>query len=121
MNRSCRYQAVVLLALAGFISATVVKEELTLTWETGAPNGQPREMIRMNGQFPGPTFVWDEDDDVEDAGYAVVRWCPGPYAEAHRSESVVHLSLQSITARDALVSEPESSPGAPTTAPAYHG
>lgn len=65
MNRSCRYQAVVLLALAGFISATVVKEELTLTWETGAPNGQPREMIRMNGQFPGPTFVWDEDDDVE--------------------------------------------------------
>ncbi|KAH8432995.1 Laccase 1 [Aspergillus melleus] len=65
MNLSCRYQAVLLLALAGFVSAAVVKEELTLTWERGAPNGQAREMIMMNGQFPGPTFRWDEDDDVE--------------------------------------------------------
>ncbi|KAH8695156.1 conidial pigment biosynthesis oxidase Arb2/brown2 [Talaromyces proteolyticus] len=42
-----------------------VRHEMTLTWELGAPNGQVREMIKMNGQFPGPTFVWDEDDDVE--------------------------------------------------------
>ncbi|KAM5436482.1 Glc7p regulatory subunit [Microsporum ferrugineum] len=46
-------------------AAKLVQEELTLTWSLGAPNGQPREMIFMNGQFPGPTFVWDEDDDVE--------------------------------------------------------
>ncbi|OAL71576.1 hypothetical protein A7D00_4481 [Trichophyton violaceum] len=50
---------------AGEVAAKVVREELTLTWGLGAPNGQPREMIFMNGQFPGPTFVWDEDDDVE--------------------------------------------------------
>lgn len=43
----------------------LVREELTLTWEEGAPNGQVRELIKMNGQFPGPTFYWDEDDDVE--------------------------------------------------------
>ncbi|EFQ96764.1 laccase-1 [Nannizzia gypsea CBS 118893] len=49
----------------GKAAAKVVREELTLTWGLGAPNGQPREMIFMNGQFPGPTFVWDEDDDVE--------------------------------------------------------
>ncbi|KAM5448440.1 Glc7p regulatory subunit [Microsporum canis] len=46
-------------------AAKLAQEELTLTWSLGAPNGQPREMIFMNGQFPGPTFVWDEDDDVE--------------------------------------------------------
>lgn len=65
MKLSCRYRAALLLALAGCVPATVVKEELTLTWEWAAPNGQAREMIMMNGQFPGPTFTWDEDDDVE--------------------------------------------------------
>lgn len=43
----------------------VVREVLTLTWEEGAPNGQVREMVRMNGQFPGPNFIWEEDDDIE--------------------------------------------------------
>lgn len=47
------------------VCAKHLKHELTLTWEIGAPNGQPREVIKMNGQFPGPTFVWDEDDDIE--------------------------------------------------------
>lgn len=42
-----------------------VKRELTLTWEEGAPNGQSRYMIKTNGQFPSPTLIFDEGDDVE--------------------------------------------------------
>lgn len=60
---SCRI--LLLSALAEGVSGKIVREELTLVWERGAPNGQPRDVIMMNGQFPGPTFVWDEDDDVE--------------------------------------------------------
>lgn len=59
----CR--VLLLSALAEAVSGKMVREELTLEWERGAPNGQPRDVITMNGQFPGPTFVWDEDDDVE--------------------------------------------------------
>ena len=53
-----------LLSISGAL-AKRAKHELTLTWELAAPNGQPRELIKVNGQFPGPTLVWDEDDDVE--------------------------------------------------------
>lgn len=49
--------------LAAF--AAHVKRELTMTWEEGAPNGQSRHMIRTNGQFPSPTLIFDEGDDVE--------------------------------------------------------
>ncbi|KAE8452253.1 hypothetical protein EG329_000953 [Mollisiaceae sp. DMI_Dod_QoI] len=38
---------------------------LKLTWEKGAPDGFEREMIFMNGQFPGPTLNIVEGDDVE--------------------------------------------------------
>lgn len=55
----------VLLRDVTLVAGKHVRHEMTLTWELGAPNGQVREMIKMNGQFPGPTFVWDEDDDVE--------------------------------------------------------
>ncbi len=54
-----------LLAFAATTYSKHVKENLILTWEVGSPNGQPREMIQMNGQFPGPGLVWDEGDDVE--------------------------------------------------------
>ncbi|KAI5286050.1 hypothetical protein KEM54_000097, partial [Ascosphaera aggregata] len=30
-----------------------------------APNGIAREAIRVNGQMPGPTFVFEQDDEVE--------------------------------------------------------
>ncbi|KAL1953848.1 hypothetical protein VTO42DRAFT_2108 [Malbranchea cinnamomea] len=56
---------VVFAVTTGVATAKLVQEELTLTWSVGAPNGQPREMIFMNGEFPGPTFMWDEDDDIE--------------------------------------------------------
>jgi FtsP/CotA-like multicopper oxidase with cupredoxin domain len=45
--------------------AGLVKQEWVISWETGAPNGQAREMIKINGQFPGPAVICDEDDDVE--------------------------------------------------------
>ena len=50
------------LSLAG---RHVRRETLRLSWRKGAPNGQTREMIFVNGQFPGPSLIFDEDDDVE--------------------------------------------------------
>ena len=47
-----------LYVLSETVWAKTVREEVTITWERGAPNGQHRDMIMMNGQFPGPTFVW---------------------------------------------------------------
>lgn len=51
------------------ITAAHVQKELTVTWELGAPNGQERYMVKVNGQFPGPSLVFDEDDDVEVCTY----------------------------------------------------
>ena len=65
-----------ILYLFGFAASVIskaVKHDLVLTWEVGSPNGQPREMIRMNGQFPGPELVWDEEDDVEVSTQSTVR------------------------------------------------
>ena len=53
------------LQLPGLSTGKLIREEITLTWDLGAPNGHVREMIKMNGDFPGPSFVWDEDDDIE--------------------------------------------------------
>lgn len=59
----------ILLLLAWVFSALVasalVKKDWTITWEPGAPNGQERDMIKINNQFPGPTILCDEDDDIE--------------------------------------------------------
>lgn len=38
---------------------------VTLTWAKGAPDGFERDMILMNGQFPGPQLDLDEGDSVE--------------------------------------------------------
>jgi FtsP/CotA-like multicopper oxidase with cupredoxin domain len=38
---------------------------VTLTWETGAPDGFERKMIFTNGQFPGPLLSIEEGDNVE--------------------------------------------------------
>lgn len=64
MSRLARV-LLVATALQSTAWAKTVKETLRFTWESGAPNGQEREFIHTNGQFPSPTFVWDEDDDVE--------------------------------------------------------
>ncbi|KAK3360615.1 multicopper oxidase-domain-containing protein [Lasiosphaeria hispida] len=39
--------------------------ELALTWEQYAPDGRAREMILVNGQFPGPTLEIFQGDEVE--------------------------------------------------------
>ncbi|KAL7898769.1 multicopper oxidase domain-containing protein [Trichoderma sp. SZMC 28014] len=62
-----RFHWVLLLAHLFYSTAwaKTVYETLRITWEEGAPNGQSRELIHTNGQFPSPTLVWDEGDDVE--------------------------------------------------------
>ena len=54
---------VVLLSTLSF--GRVVQFSLDLTWETYAPDGNPRQMVLMNGQFPGPQLNLDYGDDVE--------------------------------------------------------
>jgi FtsP/CotA-like multicopper oxidase with cupredoxin domain len=57
-----------LLLLTLFASvcyARRVQFDLRLTWETGAPDGQPRQMVKMNGQFPGPQLNLNYGDSVE--------------------------------------------------------
>lgn len=38
---------------------------LELTWETGAPDGFEREMIFINGQYPGPLLEIQQGEWVE--------------------------------------------------------
>jgi FtsP/CotA-like multicopper oxidase with cupredoxin domain len=43
----------------------IVRFPITLTWEKGSPDGFERDMIFMNGQFPGPTLEMNEGATVE--------------------------------------------------------
>jgi hypothetical protein len=45
--------------------AANVNFQLDLTWGTGAPNGSPREMVLMNGAFPGPQLTLNYGDQVQ--------------------------------------------------------
>ena len=58
-----------LLACASFSLCKNVYFEISLTWEQGAPDGQVREMIFINGQFPGPQLTLDYGDVVEVCGF----------------------------------------------------
>ena len=53
------------LILVPCMQAATVKQDLTITWEKGSPNGQSRNMIFTNGQFPAPELWFNEGDDVE--------------------------------------------------------
>lgn len=53
-----------ILELAALAQAAQVNFELDLTWQKGSPNGVEREMIFVNDQFPGPSLIMDEGDDV---------------------------------------------------------
>lgn len=55
----------ILCYILSAVSAARVSQTLRLTWDEGAPNGQPRDLIYTNGQFPGPPLIFDEDDEVE--------------------------------------------------------
>jgi hypothetical protein len=39
--------------------------EIDLTWETCAPDGNPRQMVLVNGQFPGPQLSLCHRDQIE--------------------------------------------------------
>ena len=66
---SCRLAVTLcILFCATLINCAHVKYDFTLTWEVGAPAGVSRHMILNNGQFPGPTMMLNEDDDVEVSG-----------------------------------------------------
>ncbi|KAN0063260.1 hypothetical protein ACQY0O_004424 [Thecaphora frezii] len=41
------------------------REKLVITSEDISPDGYTRKGIRVNGNYPANTFVWDEDDDIE--------------------------------------------------------
>ncbi|SPO38563.1 related to Laccase I precursor [Pseudozyma flocculosa] len=41
------------------------KERLVITSADISPDGFTRRGIRVNGEYPAKTFVWDEDDDIE--------------------------------------------------------
>ena len=56
------------LLVASFIvtaSCRHVHFPLHLTWEKGAPDGNLRDMIYVNGQFPGPELRLHYGDSVE--------------------------------------------------------
>ncbi|KAH8199586.1 hypothetical protein TruAng_006236 [Truncatella angustata] len=53
------------LCLSGAQAHHTVKKTLTVTYKKGAPDGIQRDVIYINGQFPGPDLVFDEGDDVE--------------------------------------------------------
>ena len=57
--------AVVLAFLAVSTTCKTVRFPITLTWETGSPDGQARQMVFTNGQFPGPELRLTEGDDVQ--------------------------------------------------------
>lgn len=66
MHSSQRLVSLLLLCiLSTCATSALVKQDWTITWEPGAPNGQERQMIKINDQFPGPTILCDEDDDVQ--------------------------------------------------------
>ncbi|CAI7652644.1 unnamed protein product [Penicillium bialowiezense] len=51
--------------LVPHVWAKHVNFDLDLTWQKGAPDGNLREMIFMNDQFPGPELRLEQGDDVE--------------------------------------------------------
>jgi hypothetical protein len=53
------------LLFSSVTAGAKVSETLHLTWENGMPNGQSRDMIFTNGQFPAPNLSFDEGDEVE--------------------------------------------------------
>lgn len=61
-------KALAALAATGLVQLAWAKQvnfHLDLTWQKGAPDGNVREMIFMNDQFPGPELRIDQGDDVQ--------------------------------------------------------
>ena len=60
------------ILLTSFSSCSLVRFDVDLTWETRAPDGNPRQTILTNGQFPGPALELDYGDEVEVEKFAYV-------------------------------------------------
>ena len=56
---------IVLALFTAIASCNTVEFALNLTWATGAPDGNSRQMVFMNGQFPGPQLSLNQGDSVE--------------------------------------------------------
>lgn len=54
----------ILVYIIHWAQSACVEYTLDLSWESGSPNGNTREMIFVNGQFPGPPLILNEGDDV---------------------------------------------------------
>lgn len=57
--------SLLLLSFSLLSSADLCRFEFDLTWGKGSPDGYERDMIFVNGQFPGPTLEIHQDDWVE--------------------------------------------------------
>ncbi|KAB8076014.1 multicopper oxidase-domain-containing protein [Aspergillus leporis] len=57
--------ALLIASVLPSVLAELVTFEANLTWEKGAPDGNLREMIFVNGQFPGAALTLNQYDDVE--------------------------------------------------------
>lgn len=69
-------KTLLVLAAPGLLPLAWAKQvqfELNLTWQKGAPDGNVRDMIFMNDQFPGPELRFDQGDDVE-VCFETERW-----------------------------------------------
>ncbi|KAF2025781.1 hypothetical protein EK21DRAFT_103703 [Setomelanomma holmii] len=53
------------LSLATLTIAVTRQFRFELTWAKGAPDGHEREMVFINGQYPGPLLEIQQDDWVE--------------------------------------------------------
>jgi len=81
------------LSFPAYTIADTANFKLELTWGKGAPDGYEREMIFINGQYPGPLLDVRQDDWVE---IEVVNSMPfSTTIHAHGSQS----NSQTDTAR----------------------
>ena len=60
-----KFSALGFLTFAAHSLCKHVNFAVTLTWGPGSPDGQTRNMIFTNNQFPGPQLLLDYGDDVE--------------------------------------------------------
>ena len=51
--------------LVAVASGKNIHASLNLTWGVGAPDGNQREMVFINGQFPGPQLNLTQGDSIE--------------------------------------------------------
>lgn len=90
-----KWSLLTILATVAVVQASKVHYNLDLTWDTGAPNGVEREMIFINGRFPGPPLIMKQGDEI-----TVGRRCIFAITDTHPSRSMwpttfrsTHLSI----------------------------